>query len=352
MRRCFAVLAALLFLVVAPPGAQAGARAIADTTRLGIPFTRWTTVDRFHRTITFYLSNVPDSLRGRSLPLVLVVDGSGCQSVWSRVGERIGGGHQNLVLRESRRRVRVMIVEKPGVTFLDMPEQPGSALGASAEFLREHTLERWSEANAAALRAVLEMPGVDRTRVLVAGHSEGGTVAGHVAALEPRVTHAALLSCGGATQLFDLAQLFGAAQPGDAPGAAAARRQEVFDEWRRIRADSASTTKLWLGHPYRRWYTFASHDLLGDALATRAQLFLAHGTADRSSAIESFDWLVATLAARGREATVERVEGADHGFAPAADGSAGAGGAAGASAPPGGLTHVFARMLDWFLAGN
>lgn len=338
----------LQFLAVAALGAPAGDRprpalAVADTTRLGIPWTRYTTGDRFGRTITFYLSNVPDSLRGRPLPLVLVIDGSGCQSVWKRVGERIGGGHQNLMRRQARGRARVMIVEKPGVAFLDDPPHPGSAEGSSAEFRREHTLERWSEANVAALRAALALPGTDSRRVLVCGHSEGGTVGARVAAMFPGVTHAALLSCGGATQLFDLTEFAGAPQPGDAPGAAAARRQAVFDEWAKIRADSAGTERMWLGHPYRRWFTFCSGHTLDDLLVTRARLYLAHGTEDRAVPVVAFDWLRAELAARGREAVVERIEGADHGLfgpeGPPADGTTVAG-----------VEKVFGRVLDWFLS--
>ncbi|MCC6653060.1 MAG: alpha/beta fold hydrolase [Candidatus Eisenbacteria bacterium] len=336
----------VLLLALNPPSAPVRAStgqpvAVADTTRLGIPYTRYKTTDRFERSITFYLSNVPDSAH-RALPLVLVIDGSGCQSVWKRVGDRVGGGHQNLMRRQARGRARVMIVEKPGVAFLDDPPRPGSAEGSSVEFRREHTLERWSEANAAALRAARQLEGVDATRVLVCGHSEGGTVAARVAALVPEVTHAAPLSCGGATQLFDLAEWFGAPQPGDSAGMAAARRQSVFDEWARIRADSTSTERMWLGHPYRRWFTFCSGNSLDDLLAMRARLFLAHGTGDRAVPVVAFDWVRAELAARGREAVIERIEGADHGFF-------GPEGAPTDGSTVGGIEKVFARVLDWFL---
>lgn len=338
----FALLAPSSLTAVSPAFGGQRPVAVADTTRLGIPWTRYTTTDRFGRTITFYLSNVADSLRGWPLPLALVIDGSGCQSVWKRVGERIGGGHQNLMRRQARGRARVMIVEKPGVAFLDDPPRPGSAEGSSETFRREHTLERWSEANVAALRAALALPGVDARRVLVCGHSEGGTVGARVAALFPGVTHAALLSCGGATQIFDLAEFAGAPQPGDAPGAAAARRQAVYDEWAKIRTDSASTERMWLGHPYRRWFTFCSGNALDDLLATRARLYLAHGTEDRAVPVVAFDWVRAELAARGREAVTERIEGADHGLfgpeGPPVDGTTVAG-----------VEKVFARVLDWFL---
>ncbi len=323
--------------------AASGPTAIADTTHLGIPWTRYFTTDRFGRRITFYVSRPRDSLAAKALPLVLVIEGSGCQSVWQKVGDRTGGSLQNLTSRQSKGRTRIMIVEKPGVTFLDQPQHPGAAEGASAEFLAEHTLERWGEANAAALRAALGLPSVDRSHVLVCGHSEGGTVAARVAALCPEVTHVAPLASGGPTQLFDLAEIAGAARAGDSTGAAAARRQGVYDQWAQIRADSMSTTRFWLGHPYRRWYTFASHDELDDLLRTHASIFIAHGTADASVPVVAFDALRAELVAHGRDVTVVRAEGKDHGYF-------------GPEGPPkdprelGGMDLMLGRVLDWFLA--
>ena len=103
--------------------------------------------------------------------------------------------------------MRVLVVEKPGVSFLDEPKQPGTATEASKEFLEEHTLPRWGEANAAALKAVLAQPDIDASRVLVTGHSEGGIVAARVAGELSKVTHVSPVGCGGATQLFSLAEL-------------------------------------------------------------------------------------------------------------------------------------------------
>lgn len=319
--------------------------ATRDTTRLGIPWTRYTTTDRFGRTITFYLSNLPDSLSGRTLPLALVIEGSGAQSVWTRVGDRIGGSGQNLFRRAAKGRARVMIVEKPGVEFCAQVPRPGGAEGASETFLREHTRERWAEANAAALRAVIAMPGIDRSRVLAVGHSEGGTIAAAVAARCPEVAHVAMLSAGGATQLFDLAESFGAPQPGDTAGAADARRESAFEEWARIQADPESITKFWMGHPYRRWSSFLARNDLDDLLATKARVFLAHGTEDRSVPVVAFDWLRAELVARGRDVSALRLRGLDHGFfgpeGPPEDRS-----------KPVGIEVVFGRVLDWWLAAS
>ena len=112
-----------------------------DAAAPGVPFDRYTTKDRFDRTITFYLSRPPQEPAG-NLPVALFVQGSGCASVFSERDGKLYGGLQNLLLAASKGRCRVLVVEKPGVTFGTVPRNPGSAEEASAEFRREHTLPR------------------------------------------------------------------------------------------------------------------------------------------------------------------------------------------------------------------
>ncbi len=313
-------------------------QATADPTDLGIPFQRYTVVDSLGRTITFYLSRAPRENPGQQLPIVLYIHGSGCQSLFQRHGDRIGGGLQNIVLMEAKKRARVLVVEKPGVKFLDVVKRPGSAEGASREFLEEHTLPRWVEANLAALRAAWELPGVDKRRTLVAGHSEGGLVAAAVAALEPKVTHVAVLAGGGPSQLFDLADLRAKPLATDKPGDASRRREALYAEHGKILKDPDSTTKSWLGHPYRRWSTFLSHSVTAELLRTKAALYLVQGTADQAVSITGFDVLIAELRGRGRDFLFERIEGADHGFR-TPDMPAGS---------PAGMQAVLGRVLTWF----
>src|SRR5262245_50062915 len=328
----------IYFLVVVSLfGEVEQSRPKADPTQLGIPFQRYTAEDSFGRVITFYLSTPPKEEGDARKPVALFIQGSGCQSLFRKRDERIVGGYQNLLLQEAKGRARILVVEKPGVKFLDAPARPGSAEGASDEFLKEHTLDRWAEANAAALRAVWTLPGIDATRSLAVGHSEGGIVAARVAAELPRVTHVASLAGGGPTQLFDLAELRGRARPDDKPGDAERRMREVYDEWGKILNDPDSPAKSWLGHPYRRWSSFLKHSVTEELLRTKARVYLAQGTADTSVSVRAHDVLVAELKARGRDVTAERIEGADHGFRKPDDPKGSADG----------MRSVFARVIEW-----
>ena len=63
-----------------PPTPGAPPRAERDPAPLGVPFDRYTTADRLGRTITFYLSHVPQGA-AQPLPLAVFVQGSGATSV-------------------------------------------------------------------------------------------------------------------------------------------------------------------------------------------------------------------------------------------------------------------------------
>jgi dienelactone hydrolase len=325
-----------------PDGGAPLAR-LDPATPVGFPYERYTTPDRFGRTITFYLSRPPADAGDTALPLVVCVQGSGSQSVFLELetpeGTRIAsGGSEAALLRLGRERVRVLVVEKPGVAFLDQPAHPGGAEESSAEFRVEHTHERWTAAVHAALGAALELPGIDTGRVLVSGHSEGGQIACAVAALEPRVTHIASLAGGGPTQLFDLLELARAGQLVGPPWTPDEAVAWVERGWREVLADPESTERLFLGHPHRRWTSFCRASALDELRRTSGRVFLAQGTADRNSLPQASDVLYADLLARGRDVTYFRKEGADHGFFAPGDESADSG-----------WLDVHRRLLEWFM---
>lgn len=298
---------------------------------LGVPFERITITDSLNRSITAYLSKAPKESAGQKFPLILVISGSGSQSIFMKTDKGISSGLQGLALMVAKGRCRVLAVEKPGVTFLDNPSQPGSAMEGTQEFLREHTLDRWAVANASVLKSVLARSDIDSSRVLVLGHSEGGIVAARVAAEVREVTHVAPISCGGATQLFSLAQLARERAP-EAQREQAA--QAIFSEWEKILADPDSIEKTWMGHPYRRWSSFLRTSVLEELKRGKAKIYLAQGTADHSDSVLGFDVMHAELLAAGRQVVAQRIEGGDHGL--------GVGGKMG-------LPKVFENIIQWYL---
>lgn len=273
------------------------------------PYIAFDLVDAFGRTITGYLSEP----RGTApQPLIVYVHGSGHASHFQQAGGRIApaNGHATLVDVVGDR-ARVLIVEKPGVARYEPGHGPPSPM-----FREEHTLGRWAEAVVAATRAARRLPGIDTTRLLIVGHSEGGLVAARIAAHLPGVTHVALLAGGGPTQLFDLLHLARSGIFfGEISSDPAGREAHVRVQWDSIRADPESPTRDFFGHPYRRWSSFLADSPMAALAGSSAKVFLAQGELDRAVSRESFEMLAAQLLAADRAPAVHLVAGADHSFA-------------------------------------
>jgi pimeloyl-ACP methyl ester carboxylesterase len=332
--RIVAVLVCLVIVASLPARGQIGPQIERDPTQLNNNFERFYARDKLNRKITFYLS-IKDKSQA-ALPLIVFIRGSGCGSIFTKCGEKICGGYQNPLFQRAAGRARVMVVEKPGVEYLDA-HQGGGAEGCRREFLEEHTLDRWAAAVGAAIKAAHTLAEIDTTKTLVAGHSEGGIVAARVAAENPRISHVASLSGGGPTQLFDFvefARIKNAAP--DTAKAAISTEPPIYDTWKNIQADPYSTSKFFAGHPYRRWSTFFSSSVLQELLRSKARVYIAHGDKDGSVPVASFDVLRAELTAGGRDVTAERLDGADHGLNRA--------GESGIT----GMNAVMANVLKWF----
>ncbi len=277
--------------------------------------------------IHFYLSERPAS--GKPLPLIVWVQGTGCESHFSREADGKVHGGLLLLLREiAGARAIAMAVEKPGVEFLS--PAPADLQHCPAEFLRNYTLDNWASAIAGAIDAARSFPGVDSSRILVMGHSEGGIVAMRVSNVAKNVTHAASLSGGGPTYLLHIAEYV--RRHGDDP------EDGVFRCWARVQASPEATDKFCWGGTYRQWASFMRTSIIQEALESKARLYFAHGSADEQNTVAGFDVLRAELAAHGRDAVFERLEGADHALdAPGRQ-------------PPEGFQEVFGRVIRWFLA--
>lgn len=298
-------------------------------------FDCYRTVDRLGRQITFYVSNVASQ---KPLPLSIFVQGSGCDSLFhlGPQGE-VRGGYQNLLLRVARNRVRVVAVEKPGVTFLYESDQCGTAKGCPRDFLREHTLPRWAEAVSAAIRACAKLSSVDGNKTLIIGHSEGGITAARIAHENRRVTHLALLASSGPTQLFDLAET---ARTQGSDAAKERRVLAVYKKFEDILRHPASLSRFAWGHPYRRWSSFLTSSTIDEVLQSRAEVYALHGSKDEVVPVTAFDVLRAELARHGRHASFLRFGGVGHNFAPPG------------STSIEGMLRVLSRVVNWFEAGT
>jgi predicted esterase len=323
--------------LAAPAHAQSRYRAVRDPqSPSDIPYARYFTRDKFGRRITFYLSGDPS----KRLPIVVSVLGSGAYSNFMRENGVIYDAHR--AAREAfDAKAHIVIVEKPGIAFLEQHGPNGSpngtSEGASQEFRRENTLPRWVEAVSAALKAARSLPLADNSECLLIGHSEGALVVAMIAAQNPFVTHVASLSGTGPGILYELmidarkGRLY-PSLPHDPDTQAA----QLLADVAAIRADPSNTDKTMIGHTALYWSSRFPYSAMEELTKTKARIFLAHGTADQSVDISNFDLLYAHLLAQGKEVTAHRYEGADHGYRFASD------------PKRDGWSEVYRAVRDWF----
>ena len=295
-----------------------------------IPYVRYFTKDRLGRKITFYVSGN----QNQRLPVVVSVMGSGAFSNFVRRDGRTLDAHrtQRALFDE---RAHILIVEKPGISFLEQHPNPGIAVDGSLEFRRQHTLDRWAEAISAAIRAARTLPLADKSRCLLVGHSEGGLTVARVAAENSFVTHVAALASSGPTQLYDLLESARAATLYDSMP----RDEQVtklLADVAAIQSDPDNPDKFFLGHPYPRWSSYLKTSTAVELSRTKAKVFIAVGTAEGPIAVQGFDVLYATLLSQGQNVTAKLVEGANHGFQfqgqPSRDG----------------WNEIYREVRDWF----
>ncbi|MEI9809654.1 MAG: alpha/beta fold hydrolase [Bacteroidota bacterium] len=276
------------------------------------PYLRYFTKDRYDRQVTFYITETNSTAK---LPLVVYVQGSGSSSNFAKINDKITPRNGHIYVYEAmQEKARLLIIEKPGVHYLDNPGQEES--DKNIEFNQQHSLERWAEAVEAAIKATIREGLTDSSRILIIGHSEGGLVACKVANdLGGLVTHVANLAGGGDSQLYDILAL---ARKGNffmhispEPNQ---RVQYVLDEWKKILDDPFNTQKFFFGFSYFRWSTFMKTSCLAQLENCLAKIFIGQGFKDENLDPLSADQLYAHLLSKNRNVTYDRLENADHSF--------------------------------------
>ena len=203
-------------------------------------------------TIRFYVSTGGKALDKDSVrPLVIYLEGSGPTPVFWKKDGQIGS---SLMFEPGDfPGCHYAVISKPGIGFFETERRVNSKT-------YDQKLSLTWRVNAA--RAVVERltseSFVDKTRVIVIGHSEGADVAPWVALDNKHVTHVVGLAPGGVSQMFDFV-LFARKQVDAGELEPDQVDQEIAkykNAYRKIFTDPSSTDKKWQGETYLRWSSF------------------------------------------------------------------------------------------------
>lgn len=119
--------------------------------------------------------------------------------------------------------------------------------------------------------------------VLLVGSSLGGVVAADVAARDARVTHLLMMGSGGGWTHAEEAAFFLEQGQGPPDITTLEALNAKFDE---IRA-APDSGELWFGHPFRMWSSYLWFRPMAGLITRSIPIFLAQGTADTATPVES-----------------------------------------------------------------
>ena len=283
--------------------------------------------------LTFYLS-VNSSKK--PLPLVVFIQGSGMNSLFSKTDSgriRLEYGHSSLY-DLSEEKFRILIVEKPGVQYLQT--------GPSNLFDDKFSLESWAETIVKAISYTLKTETIAQEKVLIIGHSEGGLVASRVARmLNDKVSNVAILAGEGPTQLYSLYKFaadgtFFNTTEHHMPSAAE-RLNYLERTWKEILSEPNNTEKKFMGFTYLRWSSMLSTSVMDELAYFDHKILLVQGNEDKHVHPETATISFTTLLSKGKDVELKIIENADHSFAisgkPSLDG----------------WKLTLTTVIDWFL---
>ena len=258
---------------------------------------------------TFYLSEVKTD---EVLPLIVYIQGSGSSSLFENHNGKVisTAGHITWV-DACQSKYRILIVEKPGVDFLQKER--------SGYFDQVFSLESWSQRIVKVILYVAKHEHIDTSKILVAGHSEGGIVASRVANLmTDMISHVAILAGEGPSQLYSLYRF---AQDGtffntleyNLPSDSL-RINYLMDVWYDILSNPTSTEKKFWGFTYLRWSSMLRTSVIDELSNYNGNIFLLQGSADKTVHPESATIAYVALLSIGKKIRLEIIENADHSF--------------------------------------
>lgn len=261
-------------------------------------------------TITFYLSVTSSK---SNLPLIVYVQGSGMNSLFtkSQNGQiRPEYGHMTWY-NAGQEKYRILVVEKPGVKYLQS--------GPSKNFDTKFSLESFSNSIVSAINYTTQNEKIDTTKILIAGHSEGGIVASRVANLmKNKISNVAVMAGEGLSQLYSLYKFaddgtFFNTKEHNMP-TSEQRIKYLTDKWKDILANPKSTDKMFWGFTYLRWSSMLKTSIIDELANYNGKILIIQGTSDKAVHPENAISSYTALLSKGRQIELELIEKADHSF--------------------------------------
>lgn len=266
--------------------------------------------------VSYYIARSGDGPR----PLVVVLQGSGCEPVFSiNDGNLQATAGQDIIHQLARDRFAVMIVQKPFVTLQSSASGGEVTEACSPEFRRNHTLVNWAAAVSDAIDAAMLSGAVAPAgKVRLIGLSEGAIVAARLAALRDDVSHVAFLSGFGCDQWSDMLvrvrrdALSGEGTLSQRTGQARQALAALEKGFAAVAQDPDNPEAYLEGQTHLFWSTFGRACPADDLARANADVLVYTGTDDEQIDANGVEAITAARLAARKPIRVERIFGGGH----------------------------------------
>jgi len=273
------------------------------------PYFKYQFADKSNKDTTdYYLSE----FNGNTiLPLIIYIQGSGSTSLFHKdTADKIlpDFGHISWAY-EAMGKVKLLIVEKPGVHFLDQNQD-------NPNFDINFSLDSWSARIIKIIRNVIETEKIDTSKIMVVGHSEGGIVAAKVAKeLGKKISHVTIMAGEGPSQLYSLYNLAISGEFFNATGKSIEQRIDSLTKtWELIQKAPLSTDKKFWEFSYLRWSSFLKTSVIDLLSNYDGKTLIIQGEADKNVFPESARVLYTSLLSKGKNVSLKMIPNAEHSF--------------------------------------
>lgn len=220
-------------------------------------------------------------------PLMVFVHGSGNLPNFHYRKDWKGYGWTAFsVLQKYKEKYHILFVSKPTIPLFDTvsvnPTNHEVEYPSSDEYHEKYSLEWRAESASLIIEEAIKRLPVDKSKIVLVGHSQGGQVVPKVAVLNKKVTHVVVLNANSLNHLYDFVlQERMAAFKGEQSFEDTQKNIEtLFADYKEIFADPNNRTKFWSNETYFRWASFSDETPLENMLKLKIPIFVIAGGKD------------------------------------------------------------------------
>lgn len=220
-------------------------------------------------------------------PILLFIHGSGNEPTFAyQTDLKTYAWKGFLEIEKYKDKYHVICVSKPGIPLFDTvqkdPVNFSTSYPMNDEFKNRYSLEWRAEAASLIINKAIKLLPVDKSKILVIGHSQGGQVAPKVAVLNKKVTHVVILNANSLNHLYDfvLQERLASFKGEQTFEQTQHNIDSLFTEYKKIFAEPESRTKLWNDETYYRWASFSDETPLENMLKLKIPIYVVAGGKD------------------------------------------------------------------------